>query len=51
MFNFALEEKEAIDIIKVLGQLPTESGFFPIHQKLIAQFNEQAKQKAEQKEE
>lgn len=39
--TFTLEDNEAAFIIRVLGQLPTESGAFPLHQKLVAQFNEQ----------
>ena len=40
--NFNLDQNEAAFIIRVLGQLPTESGAFPLHQKLVAQFQEQA---------
>lgn len=36
--NFTLETNEAAFIIRVLGQLPTESGAFPLHQKLVQQF-------------
>jgi len=46
---FTLEDNEAAFIVRVLGQLPTESGAFPLHQKLVAQF--QAQQKEENKEE
>ena len=35
--------EEAAFIIRVLGQLPTESGAFNLHQKLVAQFTEQQK--------
>lgn len=44
--TFTLEDNEAAFIVRVIGQLPTESGAFPLHQKLVAQFNEQ--QKAEE---
>ena len=46
--NFNIETNEAAFIIRVLGQLPTESGAFPLHQKLVQQF--QAAQAAEQDE-
>lgn len=36
--NFTLETNEAAFIVRVLGQLPTESGAFPLHQKLVQQF-------------
>ena len=39
--TFTLEPNEAAFIIRVIGQLPTESGAFPLHQKLVAQFKEQ----------
>jgi len=47
--TFTLEDNEAAFIVRVLGQLPTETGAFPLHQKLVAQF--QAQQKEEIKEE
>lgn len=47
--TFTLEDNEAAFIVRVLGQLPTETGAFPLHQKLVAQFQEQ--QKEENKEE
>lgn len=40
--NFTLEQNEAAFIIRVIGQLPTESGAFPLHQKLVEQFKTQA---------
>lgn len=43
--NFNIDTNEAAFIIRVLGQLPTESGAFPLHQKLVQQF--QAAQAAE----
>ena len=39
--TFTLEQNEAAFIIRVIGQLPTESGAYPLHQKLVAQFKEQ----------
>ena len=39
--TFTIEPNEAAFIVRVLGQLPTESGAFPLHQKLVAQFKEQ----------
>ena len=39
--TFDLEPNEAAFIVRVLGQLPTESGAYPLHQKLVAQFKEQ----------
>lgn len=44
---FDVEANEAAFIVRVIGQLPTESGAFPLHQKLVAQFQEQEKQSAE----
>ena len=41
--TFTLETNEAAFIVRVLGQLPTESGAFPLHQKLVAQFQDQQK--------
>ena len=43
---FDVEPNEAAFIVRVIGQLPTESGAFPLHQKLVAQFQEQEKQVA-----
>jgi hypothetical protein len=39
--TFNLDANEAAFIVRVLGQLPTESGVFPLHQKLVQQFKEQ----------
>ena len=44
---FTLEDNEAAFIVRVLGQLPTESGAFPLHQKLVEQFKAQEQQKEE----
>ena len=38
---FNIEPNEAAFIVRVIGQLPTESGAYPLHQKLVAQFKEQ----------
>lgn len=46
--TFTIDTNEAAFIVRVLGQLPTESGAFPLHQKLVQQF--QAAQAAEQAE-
>lgn len=48
--TFNLEPNEAAFIVRVIGQLPTESGAYPLHQKLVHQFTEQeaaAKQEAD----
>ena len=47
--TFTLEQNEAAFIVRVLGQLPTESGAFPLHQKLVQQYQQQEDQ--EEKEE
>ena len=39
--EFKLDDNEAAFIIRVIGQLPTESGAFPLHQKLVEQFKSQ----------
>jgi hypothetical protein len=39
--NLVLLEAEVQDIVNVLGQLPTQSGAFPLFQKLTEQFNTQ----------
>ena len=41
MTSFNLDANEAAFIIRVIGQLPTESGAFPLHQKLVEQFKTQ----------
>jgi len=41
MIDFKLDANEAAFIIRVIGQLPTESGAFPLHQKLVEQFKAQ----------
>lgn len=41
MIDFKLDANEAAFVIRVIGQLPTESGAFPLHQKLVEQFKYQ----------
>jgi len=41
MKTFTLEDNEAQFVVQVLGQLPTQSGAFPLFQKLTEQFNTQ----------
>ena len=43
---FDLDTNEAAFIVRVLGQLPTESGAFPLHQKLVQQYKEQEQTQA-----
>lgn len=38
MKTFTLEDNEAAFIVKVVGQLPTESGAYPLLMKLQQQF-------------
>lgn len=38
---FNIEPNEAAFIVRVIGQLTTESGAFPLHQKLVEQFKSQ----------
>ncbi len=38
---FTIEPNEAAFIVRVIGQLPTESGAFPLHQKLVTQLKAQ----------
>lgn len=44
--TLTLTADETAFIIKVLGQLPTESNVWPLKQKLAAQFDTQTKQEA-----
>ena len=46
--DFKLEENEAAFIIRVIGGLPTESGAFPLHQNLVAQYQAQAKEETQE---
>lgn len=39
--KFEMEPNEAAFVINVIGELPTKAGAFPLHQKLVAQFNAQ----------
>ena len=39
--NFNVEQNEAAFIIRVIGGMPTESGAFPLHQKLVSQYQAQ----------
>jgi len=39
--NFNLEQNEAAYIIRVLGNMPTETGAFPLHQKFLQQYKAQ----------
>jgi len=41
MKSFTLEDTEAQFVVQVLGQLPTQSGAFPLYQKLAERFNVQ----------
>lgn len=47
--TFTLDPKEAAFIVRVLGQLPTESGAYPLHIKLVEQFNTQQQKEEPQK--
>jgi len=38
MKTFTLEDNEAAFIVRVIGQLPTESGAYPLLQKLQQQY-------------
>ena len=44
---FNVEPNEAAFIVRVIGQLPTETGALPVYQKLVEQFQEQDKQQQE----
>lgn len=44
--NFHLEPNEAAFIVRVIGQLPTESNAFPLYQKLAQQYKEQEQPEA-----
>jgi len=41
MKTFNLEDNEAEFVVKVIGQMPTQSGVFQLFQKLADQFNAQ----------
>ena len=40
MIVYTLDEKEAQFLLQVIGQLPTQSGAFPLLQKLQTQYQE-----------
>lgn len=44
MITFTLDKNEADFIIQVIGQLPTNSGVFPLFQKLQEQVQKQTKE-------
>ena len=46
--TFNLNSEEAAFVLRVIGQLPTESNAWPVQQKMVKQFNElaEAHQKA-----
>ena len=39
--TFTLNQNEAAFIIRVIGNLPTESGAYPLHQKLVEEYKAQ----------
>ena len=41
MKTFNLEDHEAEFVVKAIGQLPTQSGAFPLFKKLADQYNAQ----------
>jgi hypothetical protein len=43
---FNVEPNEAAFIVRVIGQLPTETGALPVYQKLVEQYQEQETQNA-----
>jgi hypothetical protein len=45
--TFTLEQNEAAFIARVLGNLPTETGAFPLYQKWVEQYNQQAPKEEE----
>jgi len=45
---FNLEPNEAAYIIRLIGSQPTESGAYPLHQKLVAKFQSQSDKGKEQ---
>ena len=46
MITYTVTNEEAEDILKVLGSLPTQSGAYPLWQKLAEQFKEQKENEA-----
>lgn len=47
--KLSLLPQEAVDIVNILGQLPTQSNAFPLFLKVKSQLEEQAKAAQEQK--
>ena len=45
---FNLEPNEAAYIVRLIGSQPTESGAYPLHQKLVAQFQAQSEEGKDQ---
>ena len=45
---FNLEPNEAAYIVRLIGSQPTESGAYPLHQKLVAQFQSQSEEGKDQ---
>jgi hypothetical protein len=48
--QFNLEDNEANFILQVIGQLPTQSGAYPLLQKLQSQAKEQIEQQPKEEE-
>lgn len=48
MKTFTLEDNEAQFVVQVIGQMPTQSGAFPLYEKLANQFNAQSAPVVEQ---
>jgi len=46
--KFELDQNEAEFIVRVIGNLPTQSNAYPLWQKLAQQFNEQTSPKPEE---
>lgn len=48
MINFNLTQEEAAAIINVIGQMPTQSGAYPLHQNLLKQYTDQTSKQSEE---
>ena len=48
MIKFELDQQQATNLINLLGQLPTNSGVFPTLVQMVAQYNEQTKEKGDE---
>ena len=46
MKTFTLEDNEAQFVVQVLGQLPTQSGAYPLFQKIAEQYKAQEPQES-----